>query len=100
MRFSLTERVSASSAVVVLCWLISAGASVRAEEISLDAVVGAYPEFLASHDGQVIIWKDGTRMPVSDGRTHKTFDDKLRHASILDQLSIRYVRGPLEKPPG
>jgi hypothetical protein len=99
MRLSVTARVSACSLAVVFCWLISAGASVHAEEISLDALVGAYPEFLASHDGQVIVWKDGTRMPVSDGHINKTFEDKLRHASILDQLSIRYVKGPLEKPP-
>src|SRR5262249_61931379 len=39
-------------------------------------------------------------MPVSDGRSDKSFDEKLRHPSILDQLSIRYVRGALENPPG
>jgi hypothetical protein len=39
-------------------------------------------------------------MPVSDGRNDKSFDEKLSHPSILDQLSIRYVRGPLAKPPG
>ena len=39
-------------------------------------------------------------MPVSDGRSDKGFEEKLRHASILDQLSIPYVSGPLEKPPG
>ena len=83
----------------MLCGLISV-AFAHAEQISLDALVAAYPDFLASHDGQVLIWKDGTRMPVSDGKSNKTFDDKLRHASILDQLSIRYVRGPLEKGSG
>jgi len=96
MRLPVTGRVSAWSVAAVLCWLISA-VFAHAEEISLDALVAAYPDFLASHDGRDIIWKDGTRMPV--GPTHKAFDDKLRHASILDQLSIRYVRGPLEKAP-
>jgi hypothetical protein len=71
-----------------------------AQDASLDALVRAYPEFLVSHDVKVLIWKDGTRMPVSDGRSNKSFEEKLSHASILDQLSIRYVRGPLEKPPG
>jgi hypothetical protein len=95
-RLPVTRRVSAWSVAVMLCWVISA-VFAHAEEISLDALVAAYPDFLASHDRRDIIWKDGTRMPV--GQIHKTYDDKLRHASILDQLSIRYVRGPLEKPP-
>ena len=38
-------------------------------------------------------------MPVSDGRSDKSFEEKLRHASILDQFSLAYVKGPLEKPP-
>lgn len=82
-----------------LCCLLTSGVSVFALDGSLDALVRAYPDFLASHDGKVLTWKDGTRMPVSDGRSDKSFDEKLRHASILDQLSIRYVKGPLKQPP-
>ena len=89
-----------SAALAALCCLLATGVPAPAQDASLDALVRAYPEFLVSHDGKVLIWKDGTRMPVSDGRTDKSFEEKLSHASILDQLSIRYVRGPLEKPPG
>src|SRR6185295_10494888 len=39
---------------------------VLAEDLALDVLVRAYPDFLASHDGRVLIWKDGTRMSVSD----------------------------------
>jgi hypothetical protein len=56
-------------------------------------------EFWGMHE-KLLIWKDGTHMPVSDGRSDKSFDEKLRHASILDQLSVRNTKGPLEKPPG
>src|SRR5262249_53231079 len=65
-----------------------------------DRLVRAYPDFLASHDNGVLIWKDGTRMSVSDGRSDKTFQEKLRNPSILDQLSIPYVKGPLAIPSG
>jgi D-alanyl-D-alanine carboxypeptidase-like protein len=100
-RLSVTGRISAwilATALYGLCF--STGASLSAEETPLDVLVRAYPEFLASHDGEVLVWKDGTRMPISDGRSNKSFEEKLRHPSILDQLSIRYVRGPLVKPPG
>jgi hypothetical protein len=83
-----------------LCWLLAAGVRAPAQDASLDALLRAYPDFLVSHDGKVLVWKDGTSMPVSDGSSDKTFEEKLHHASIIDQLSIRYVKGPLEKPPG
>ncbi len=70
-----------------------------AQERVLD-LVRAYPEFLANYDGGVLIWKDGTRMSVSDGRTDKNFDEKLRNPSILDQLSIPYIKGKRDAPPG
>jgi hypothetical protein len=39
-------------------------------------------------------------MPASDGRNDKSFEEKLHSPSILDQLSLRYVKGPLAQPPG
>ena len=73
---------------------------VLAQDPALDALVRAYPDFLARHDGRVLIWKDGTRMSVSDGRSDKSFEDMLRNPSILDQLAIPYIKGPLATPPG
>jgi hypothetical protein len=66
---------------------------------ALDNLVAAYPNALAGHDGNVLHWRDGTVMPVSDGAASKTFPELLRHASIADQLRMPYPRGPLEKPP-
>ena len=86
--------------VAVLCWLFGTGLAAPAQDNSVDALVRAYPNFLVSHDEKVLTWKDGTQMLLSDGRSAKSFEEKLRHASILDQLSMRYVKGPLEKPPG
>jgi hypothetical protein len=67
--------------------------------LALDALVAAYPEALAGHDGKGLRWRDGTVMPVSDGTENKTFSALLRHASIIDQFRIPYPRGPLDKPP-
>ena len=32
----------------------------------LDKLVASYPDFLASHDGNTLRWKDGTAMPFDD----------------------------------
>jgi hypothetical protein len=84
----------------VLCWLSGPVLPVLAQEKPVETLVRAYPDFLIGQDERVVIWKDGTRMPVSDGLGAKTFEEKLHRASILDQLSIPYPKGPLEKPPG
>ncbi len=86
--------------VVAVCLVLASLVPTSAQTISLDTLVGAYPDFLAGHDGTDLIWKDGTRMKLSDGRGGKSFDETLRHASILDQLSIPYIKGPLTAPPG
>jgi hypothetical protein len=65
----------------------------------LDALVAAYPDALAGHDGTSILWKDGTAMPAFDGIPDKSFDQLLRNASILDQFRLRYPRGRLTRPP-
>jgi hypothetical protein len=88
------------ASLVALCWLFGTVLPVSAQDKSVEALVRAYPDFLIGQDEKVVIWKDGTRMPVSDNFGAKSFEEKLRHASILDQLSIPYPKAPLEKPPG
>jgi D-alanyl-D-alanine carboxypeptidase len=66
---------------------------------ALDALVAAYPEHLASHDGTSLVWKDGTRMPISDGRTGKTFEQLLDTPDIKDQFAYPYPLGPNVKTP-
>ena len=85
--------------VAALCGPPALSLPAAAQTARLDALVRAYPDFLASHDGRVLVWKDGTRMPVSDGRDDKSFEEKLRHPSILDQLSLPYIKGPPATPP-
>lgn len=60
-------------------------------------LVASYPDWLAGIEGGQLVWKDGTRMPLDDGRTGKTFEAMLRTASIADQLRQVYRPG---KPDG
>ena len=77
--------------------LVSAQDSVAGR--TLDGLVAAYPGALAGHDDQVLRWRDGTVMRVSDNNEKKTFAQLLRQASILDQFRIPYPRDPLKEPP-
>ncbi len=65
----------------------------------LDALVRAYPDFLAGHDRSTLEWSDGSRMRVSDGNRSKTFHERLRSASIADQLRLTYPKGRRSKKP-
>lgn len=71
-----------------------------AADPALDALISAYPDHLAGHDGKDLIWKDGTRMPIADGRTGKTFEQLLDQPDIKDQFAFRYPLGADVKPPG
>jgi len=64
-----------------------------ADEAALDALVRAYPEQLAGYDSSYLIWRDGTRMPLSDRQPDKSFEEMLRHGSILDQVRLPYPAG-------
>jgi hypothetical protein len=79
--------------------LLSASAA-RSEPAGsmLDRLVQAYPQALAGHEDDVIIWRDGTRMPVGKLDAQRSFDDRLRNATILDQLSQPYPRGEPSAP--
>jgi hypothetical protein len=65
------------------------------EHAALDALVRAYPDFLAGYDATDLIWRDGTRMPFSEGRPTRDFAEMLRRGSILDQMLQAYPVGPL-----
>jgi D-alanyl-D-alanine carboxypeptidase len=73
--------------------LIQLGGGAAGADPALDALVAAYPDALAGYDAKDLIWKDGTRMPISDGRTGKTFDQLLANPDIADQFKIPYPLG-------
>jgi hypothetical protein len=67
--------------------------SAVADDTALDALMRAYPQQLAGYDSTDLIWRDGTRMPLSDGRPYKSFEEMLRYGSILDQIRLHYPAG-------
>ena len=62
-------------------------------------LISAYRAYLDRSEGNEIVWRDGTRSAWIDGAANKSFDDKLAHASLADQMSIPYARGPIDEPP-
>jgi hypothetical protein len=60
---------------------------------SMQDLLRAYPDALTGFDGSELIWRDGTRMPVDDGRPDKSPEELLRQGSILDQLRLTYPIG-------
>jgi hypothetical protein len=80
--------------VLAALLLATFGGPAKAEDLTaLDAVIRAYPEQLAGYDATDLIWRDGTRTPLSDGQPEKSFEEMLRHGSILDQISRPYPAG-------
>jgi hypothetical protein len=79
--------------------ILSALTAPAAADLAVDALIAAYPDHLASADGKDLIWKDGTRMPLSDGRVGKTFDQLLNEPDIDDQFAIPYPLGIKLKRP-
>ncbi len=66
---------------------------------ALDALVAAYPDALGRHDGAFLYWKDGTPMAVGAPAPEKSFEQRLRHPTILDQFHQRYPAGaPVAAP--
>jgi D-alanyl-D-alanine carboxypeptidase len=91
------ERLKTSGLALALlvAWVMRAAAGP-----ALDALIAAYPDHLARYDDKDVIWKDGTRMPISNGRTGKTFDELLNSPDIKDQFAFPYPLGPDIKAPG
>jgi hypothetical protein len=66
----------------------------------MDALLRAYPDQLESFDGTYLLWRDGTRMKVDDGRPDKSLAEQIRDGSLLDQMRLPYPAGaPLSPPP-
>jgi hypothetical protein len=65
----------------------------------LGRLIRAYPDFLQRHDERGIKWTDGTYMIASDGKVEKSYKERLKNASIADQLLLPYRKGALPHAP-
>ena len=98
MRRPVLRHAMVAGLAVTLLQPSSAQESIGARAQRLLAVlVGAYPDFLAGHDRNELIWKDGTRMLFDDGRGAKDFDTLLDAPDLEDMFYAPYplARGGL-----
>lgn len=63
------------------------------EQARLQALVRAYPDALAGIEGPDLVWRDGTRMAITDEPPGKSLQEMLRSGSILDQINRAYPAG-------
>lgn len=62
-------------------------------------LLAAYPDFLKSIEGDVLIWSDGTHMPLDDGKGQKPIDVWLDDPDIEDMFAVPYTPGDMTAPP-
>lgn len=72
---------------------------VAAQSDTFDPLLKAYPDQLARIEGNILIWRNGTRMPLDDGKGLKTFKDWLADPDVEDMLAVPYPRGGADTPP-
>ncbi len=74
----------------------SYGVAPRDVKTHLDRLVKAYPDWISRHDDEFLFLKDGTKYPISDHRTDKTFEELLETPDIDDMFFVPY---PAETKP-
>lgn len=84
--------------------LAASGAmAAAAQPASIEAagrrILGAYPDHLAAVEDGVLVWRDGTRMPIDDGRGQKRFEDWLTTPDLEDMLAQPYPAGAAATAP-
>ena len=94
-----------SNGVVLLSLLLTAPVAALAQSTiepateGLAALVRSYPEFLDRIEGNELLWKDGTRMRVDDGKGPKAFKAMLEDPDIKDMFLMHYPLGENGVPP-
>jgi hypothetical protein len=58
-----------------------------------------YPQQLEKIDGNDLVWRDGTRMPLDDGKGEKPFEQWLAAPDIADMFALAYPAGAEPSPP-
>ena len=56
----------------------------------IEILVKAYPDFIVGREGNWLIMKGGKRLPISDGKTNKTFDELIEIAGYRRHV-LRHI---------
>jgi len=93
-------RSSTRAWVVLIATLMPVSAMAQSDlDADLARLVAAYPAFLDRIDGNKLVWKDGTSMPIDDGKGQKNHETRLANADIKDMFAQPYVKGRPASPP-
>lgn len=88
--------------VAVLAWWAVGAPGATAAEIAPDEagrrLKEAYPEHIAAVEDGAVLWRDGTRLVIDDGRGAKSFDDLVGAPDLQDIFALPYPTGPLGPP--
>jgi len=76
------------------------GANPKDLEAHLKRLVEAYPDVVKGYDDKALILANGKRLPLSDGRTDKTFDQLLDDPDVGDMFAFAYPAGAEPSAPG
>ncbi len=85
--------------LAALGWGLIAARAQTAPEAALARLVAAYPDHLAGIEDGMLVWRDGTRMAIDDGRGEKDHETRLATADIEDMLAQPYPGGRPPAPP-
>lgn len=91
-------RPAAAALFIVVAIFCSGSVKASSEDDALSALVAAYPDALVKHEKRALHWRDGTITEIGEDE-RKPFEQMLRDASLLEQMRLRYPRGPLQEPP-
>lgn len=80
--------------------LLVATARIASASSEIERLIAAYPDHLSRAEAGDLVWRDGTRMRISDGAADKTFDVLLERPDIDDMFRIPYRAGPMRGEPG
>lgn len=80
-------------AALVFVAVVAGGGGAGAQDHELQRLVRAYPTQLDRLEGDVLVWRDGTRMAIDDGKGAKTPAQRLEAADLKDMLADPYPAG-------
>ena len=84
---------------LVLALLFAPSPTLADTRAAAAALIAAYPDFLERVEEGTLVWKDGTRMPLDDGKGAKSLERKLADPDIEDMFSMPYPVGETGVPP-
>ena len=79
----------ASFVLIIALGIVQATALDETQSGAVATLVKAYPDFLDRIDGNDLVWKDGTRQRIDDGKAAKSFEAMLDDPDIKDMFALK-----------